>query len=100
VGFFKGSGLFVEFASESGIPEMKFDTSGQDAEWIAESYSYIVSGRADEELAAVTPEATADQETPQLVVCPVCGAPYREKIYQGQTSVNCKYCGTAVSLRK
>jgi len=99
VGFFKGSGLFVEFASESGIPEMKFDTSGQDAESIAESYNYIISGGADEELAAVTPAATADQEMPQLVVCPVCGAPYQEKIYLGQTSVNCKYCGAVVSIR-
>ena len=98
VGFFKGAGLFVEFASESGIPEMKFDTTGQDAEWMTESYNYIVSGRADEELAAVTPAATADRETPRLVVCPVCGAPYQEKIYRGQTSVNCNYCGAVVSL--
>ncbi|UCH02587.1 MAG: hypothetical protein JSV20_02020, partial [Candidatus Bathyarchaeota archaeon] len=32
VGLLKGSGLFVEFASETGIPEMKFDTKGSDAD--------------------------------------------------------------------
>jgi hypothetical protein len=100
VGFFKGIGLFVEFASESGIPEMKFDTAGQDAEWVTESYNYIISGRADEELTAVTPAGTTDQETPQLVVCPVCAAPYRKKIYRGQTSVECKYCGATVSIQQ
>jgi len=98
VGFFRGAGLFVEFASESGIPEMKFDTTGQDAEWITESYNYIISGRAEEELVAVIPEVTADQEVQHLVECPVCGAPYQEKIYRGQTSVNCKYCNAVVSI--
>jgi len=100
VGFFKGSGLFVEFASEIRIPEMKFDTTDQDAEWMTESYNYIISGQAEEELAATIPESTADQDEQKLVVCPVCGAPYREKIYRGQTSVNCKYCGAAVFIHQ
>ncbi len=98
VGLFKGSGFFVEFASESRIPEMKFDTSGQDVEWIVESYNYVISGRADEELAAVTPVATADQDKLKLAVCPFCSAPYREKIYRGQTSVSCKYCGATIAI--
>ncbi|MCJ7631383.1 hypothetical protein MUP77_03125 [Candidatus Bathyarchaeota archaeon] len=100
VGLFKGSGFFVEFASESGIPEMKFDASGQDVEWIVESYNYVISGRADKELAAVTPVATADQEKLQLAVCPFCSAPYREKIYRGQTSVSCKYCGATIAVQQ
>jgi hypothetical protein len=99
VGFFKGSGLFVKFAPESGISEMKFDTSSEDAEWIAKSYKYINSGQADNELAAAAPLAAKEQETPHLVICKVCGAPYSEKIYRGQTSVNCKYCGAVVSLQ-
>jgi DNA-directed RNA polymerase subunit RPC12/RpoP len=99
VGFFRGSGLFVEFAPESGIPEMKLDSSGQDAEWIVESYNYIISGQADEELASVTPAAT-DQEKMQLAVCPNCSAPYREKIYRGQTSVSCKYCGATIAIQQ
>jgi transcriptional regulator NrdR family protein len=99
VGFFKGSGLFVQFTSETGIPEMKFDTSGKDADWVTKSYNYIISGQAEKELAAVTPEAKEEKEVPQLVICPVCGAPYREKIYRGQTSINCKYCGAVVSIK-
>jgi hypothetical protein len=98
VGFFKGSGLFVEFVPESGIPEMKFDSSDQDAEWIVESYNYIISGQAEEELASVTPTETADQEEQKPAVCPTCSAPYKEKIYRGQTSVSCKYCGTTIAL--
>ena len=46
VGFFKGAGLFVEFASEAGLPEMKFDTSGQDADLAINSYNYTLSGQA------------------------------------------------------
>jgi predicted nucleic acid-binding Zn-ribbon protein len=102
VGFFKGSGLFVKFASEAGIPEMKFDTTGEDADWITKSYSQIISGQTDKELAASTPatEVKAEKEKLQLVTCPVCSAPYTEKVYRGQTSVNCKYCGALVSLQK
>ncbi len=101
VGFFKGAGLFAKFASESGLPEMKFDTTNQDAEWATKSFNYIVSGQAEKELAAVTPAITeAEKESPQLIVCPVCSAPYTEKIYRGQTSINCKYCGAVVSIQK
>lgn len=101
VGFFKGTGLYIKFASESGIPEMKFDTSSQDAEWVTKNYNYIISGEAEKDLAATTP-ATAnktEKESMQLVTCKICGAPYTEKIYRGQTSVNCKYCGAAISIQ-
>lgn len=99
VGFFKGSGLFVKFASESGIPEMKFDTTGEDADWVTKNYNYVISGQADKELATTAPLTEPEQETAQLIICQVCGAPYSEKIYRGQTSVNCKYCGAVVSLK-
>ncbi len=55
VGFLKGSGLFIKFASEAGIPEMKFDTTGEDADWVTKSYSQIISGQIDKELAASAP---------------------------------------------
>ena len=97
VGFFKGSGLFIKFASETGIPEMKFDTTGQDAKWATSTYKYIISGQAEKELSATTPKETTEK-APQLIICPICGAPYNDKIYRGQTSVNCEYCGTAISL--
>ena len=102
VGFFKGSGLFVKFASESGIPEKKFDTSGEDADWATKTFNYIISGQADKELAASAPteaESKKQQQAPHLVICPVCGAPYTEKIYRGQTSVNCKYCGAVIAIQ-
>jgi len=102
VGFLKGSGLFIKFASEAGIPEMKFDTTGEDADWVTKSYSQVVSGQIDKELAAsapATPEKTEKAES-RLVTCPVCGAPYTEKVFRGQTSVNCKYCGALVSIQK
>jgi hypothetical protein len=98
VGLLKGAGLFVKFASESGLPEMKFDTKGHEADWLTQGYNYIVSGQVEEELADASPESTSEQETPQLVACPICGAPYNEMIYRGQTSVNCKYCGAAIAL--
>lgn len=99
VGFFKGAGLFVKFASEAGIPELKFDTTGQDAEWVVKCYNYVVSGQADNELATVISKEGKEKEAPQLVTCPVCGAPYTEKVYRGQTSINCKYCGAVISLK-
>jgi len=82
---------------------MKFDTTGEDAEWITKTYSQIISGQTDKELAASAPaaaeKAQAEKEKSRLVTCPVCGAPYTEKAYRGQTSVNCKYCGALVSLK-
>lgn len=96
VGFFKGGGLFVAFAAEAGVPEMKFDTTDQDAAWATKTYRSILSGQADRELVAAAP--TAEPPAPQLVVCPVCGAPYKRKIYRGETSVQCEYCGATVSV--
>ena len=99
VGFFKGTGLYIKFAQESGIPEMKFDTSSQDAEWVTKNYKYIMSGEAEKHLESTNPEgATKEQKAPMLVTCNKCGAPYTEKIYRGQTSLNCKYCGAVIAL--
>ena len=99
VGLLKGAGLLVEFTSESGIPEMKFDTRSHEADWMVQSYSNIISGKVDEELAKSTPESTPEQEGHQLVACNICGAPYTEEIYRGQTSMNCKFCGAAIALK-
>jgi DNA-directed RNA polymerase subunit RPC12/RpoP len=99
VGFFKGVGVFVEFAPEAGIPEMKFDTTDQDAEWVTKIHKYIISGQADNELAAAVPVGAGEKKAPRLVICPVCGAPYQEKTYRGQMSVQCKYCGARVSVQ-
>jgi DNA repair exonuclease SbcCD ATPase subunit len=98
VGFFKGAGLFVDFVPESGLKEMKFDTTGQDADWVTQSYNDVISGKVEEELATITSAGEKVEEEPQLITCNICGAPYTEKIYRGQTSVNCKYCGAVVTL--
>jgi transcriptional regulator NrdR family protein len=98
VGFFKGAGLFVEFAPESRIPDMKLDTNGQDADWVMHSFNAVSSGQVEQELATVTADVSKSDEEPQLVTCHICGAPYTEKIYRGQTSINCKYCGAVVAL--
>jgi predicted nucleic acid-binding Zn-ribbon protein len=101
VGFFKGTGLYVRFTQESGIPEMKFDTSGEDAECVVKQYNYIMSGEAEEHLETTTPETTKaekEQKTQLLISCSKCGAPYTEKIYRGQTSLNCKYCGAVIAI--
>ena len=99
VGLLKGSGLFIEFAPESGIPEMKLDTKGNEADWIIQSFNSIVSGQVDEELSSVTPKTESDKDSPQLLICQICGAPYNEKIYRGQISVNCKYCQAIITLQ-
>ena len=78
---------------------MKFDTSGQDEELVTDTYNYIISGQAEKELEAVAPEVGKEKEEPQLVICPVCSAPYNEKIYRGQSSVNCQYCGSVISIQ-
>ncbi len=98
VGLLKGAGLFVEFASDSGLAAMKFDTSSQDAEWLTEGYQNIITGHIDEELATTTPAPTSASKTPQLVACQICGAPYTDRIYRGQTAVHCKYCGSVIAL--
>lgn len=98
VGFFKGAGLFVEFTKDSRVPDLKLDTSGQDADWVTYSYNAISSGQVEEELASVMPSISDREEEPQLVTCQICGAPYTEKVYRGQTSINCKYCGAVVAL--
>ncbi len=98
VGLLKGTGLFVEFAADSGLAAMKFDTSGQDAEWLTAGYQNISSGHIDEELATTTPAPSAAAKAPQLVACQICGAPYTDQIYRGQTAVNCKYCGAVIAL--
>jgi hypothetical protein len=98
VGLLKGSGVFLEFKPQSGLSNMKFDTRGREADWMVRFYNYILNGHADEELEKYDGILDTRQVVPQLVTCQMCGAPYDEEIYQGQTSVKCKYCGAVISL--
>jgi hypothetical protein len=98
VGLLKGSGIFIEFKPQSGLSDMKLDTKGHEADWMVRFYNFILSGHADEELEKSDETRDTRQTAPQLVTCQMCGAPFDEEIYKGQTSVKCKYCGAVISL--
>jgi hypothetical protein len=92
VGFFKGAGLYIKFKEDSGAGEVRLDTKGNEGEQVSRFYEYIMTGSADEVI------GKEEEEEFKLVVCPHCTAPYTEEVYRGQTSVECKYCGTVISL--
>jgi predicted nucleic acid-binding Zn-ribbon protein len=94
VGFFKGAGLYFKFKPQTGLDELKFDTSGNEDEKIVYFYNYIISGEAERELES----EKEDSDTSAPVNCPNCSAPYSEEILRGQTSVKCIYCGTVIML--
>jgi hypothetical protein len=95
VGFFKGAGLFLRFKPQTGLEELKLDTSGNDDEKVIHFYNYIITGEAQKELIPMLDEAS-DSSVP--VNCPHCSAPYSEEILLGQTSIKCLYCGTVIKL--
>jgi DNA-directed RNA polymerase subunit RPC12/RpoP len=94
VGFFKGAGLYIRFKPQTGLDELKIDTSGDEDDQIIHFYNYIVSGEAERELGPI--EETQEDHVP--VVCPTCSAPYQEEILRGQTSVKCIYCGSVIKV--
>ena len=94
VGFFKGAGLFIKFKPQTGLEELRIDTSGNEDDNIIYFYNYIISGEADKELEPF--EEAIEDHTP--IICPTCSAPYREEILRGQTSVKCIYCGTVIKV--
>jgi predicted nuclease with TOPRIM domain len=95
VGFLKGAGLFLRFKPQTGLEELKLDTSGNDDEKVIHFYNYIITGEAQKELIPILDEAS-DSSVP--VNCPHCSAPYSEEILLGQTSIKCLYCGTVIKL--
>jgi hypothetical protein len=96
VGILKGAGIFIDFNPKSGLKQMKFDTKGYEADWLVRFYNFIISGTADEELSTVEPPV---EKEPLTLICQVCGAPYNEEVYRGQTSLNCKYCDAVMQLK-
>lgn len=98
VGLFKGSGLYVKFDPQTELKEAKFDTKGEEGDQLIRMFEYINSGKAEEDLEAIHGEEEEGAGKPMPVFCPVCGAPYTEEIFRGQTSVECKYCRTAIHL--
>jgi hypothetical protein len=98
VGLIAGAGVFVEFRPEVGLPVTPFDTRGWEADIITRFYKYITGGEADRDIATVRGVAAPASPTVRLVRCTACGAPHSGEIYQGQTSVNCEYCGSAMAV--
>jgi hypothetical protein len=99
VGFLAGHGLFVSFKPRARLAEMKFDTKGDEADEMIKFYNFIVSGEAERELESIKDEESLEKkEEPRPLVCELCGAPYTEEVYRGQTSVQCKYCGAVITV--
>lgn len=97
VGLFKGEGLYVKFAPQTGLKEARFDTRGDEGEELIRLFEYIDSGEAERELEKLRGDEEEEGEA-MLVVCPVCSAPYTEEVFRGQTSVECRYCGAVIRL--
>lgn len=96
VGLIAGTGVFVQFRPEVGLPVTPFDVRGWEADVITRFYKYITGGEADRDIASVRGVTAPAAPTIRLARCTACGAPHSGEIYQGQTSVKCEYCGTAV----
>ncbi|MCJ7760032.1 hypothetical protein MUP59_02680, partial [Candidatus Bathyarchaeota archaeon] len=96
VGILAGQGLYITFKPESGLQEMKLDTKGNDTDLFLRFHNFISSGQADQELASLEPEIKAEKTLPSI--CPRCGAPYTGEIFRGQTSIQCRYCGTTIPV--
>lgn len=98
VGLLKGTGLYVKFDPQTGLEEARFDTRGDEGDEVIRLFEYIDSGEAERDLDAFHGNEEGGEGESRPVVCPVCGAPYTEEVFRGQTSVECKYCGTAIHL--
>jgi DNA-directed RNA polymerase subunit RPC12/RpoP len=98
VGILAGQGLYITFKPESGLQEMKLDTKGNDTDLFIRFHDFISSGQADQELAKLKPEIKTEKNVPSI--CPRCGAPYMGEIFRGQTSMQCRYCGTTIPIAR
>ncbi len=96
VGLFEGEGLYIDFKQDT--PQLVVDAYGDDADETIKLFNQISSGQIDLDLSKTKP---ADKEPAEkrLITCPYCGAPYRDEIYRGQISVQCKYCSTVINTQ-
>jgi DNA-directed RNA polymerase subunit RPC12/RpoP len=90
-----GAGLYIEF--KQGDPQLKLDTKNDEADRAVKFYGLITSGQIDEELSKLKLEAPKTVEK-RIISCPKCGAPYTDEIYRGQLTLQCKYCGTTITV--
>jgi hypothetical protein len=96
VGFFAGSGLYIDFKQDN--TQLKLDTQDEDADQLIKYYNLITSGQIDDDVSKTKTERQAPTEK-HIISCPYCGAPYTDEIYRGQLTVQCKYCNTRISTQ-
>lgn len=98
VGLIAGAGVYVEFKPEVGLPVTAFELKGWETDVVTRFFKYITGGEADRDIAAAHGVTNPVAPTIKLARCPACGAPHSGEIYQGQSSVQCEYCGAAVAI--
>jgi len=98
VGLIAGTGVYVQFRPEVGVPTTPFDVRGWEADVITRFFKYVMGGEADRDIATVRGVTGPATPTIRLVRCSSCGAPHSGEIYRGQTSVSCEYCGTTMAV--
>ena len=98
VSFWAGAGIYVRFKPDSGLEEIPFDVKREEVDLVKKYYNFIVTGEADLEIAKVRGKEKKVPSKPKVLRCPSCDAPYTREIYRGQTSVQCKYCGSVIPL--
>jgi hypothetical protein len=99
VGLLAWAGVFVRFKPSSGLEEIPFDVKSEEVDMTIKNFNYIISGEADADittLRGVSPKITPP--TIEVLRCPHCSAPYTREVYRGQTSVQCKYCGSVIPV--
>jgi len=99
VGLIAWTGVYVRFKPERQLGEIPFDVKGWEVDVITRFFRYIIGGEADRDIAQIRGTPVKQAPAIQIVRCPHCGAPYTEEIYRGQTSVQCKYCGTSIIVQ-
>jgi len=99
VGLLAWAGVYVRFKPDSGLEEIPFDVKGEEVDMTTKFFNHIISGEADVDIATVRGVAPKiAPPTVKVLRCPTCGAPYTREVYRGQTSLQCKYCGSVIPV--
>ncbi len=98
VGLLAGTGVFVQFRPEVGIPVTPIDVKSWEADVITRFFKYITGGEADRDIASIRGTPPPSSVSIKMLRCSACGAPHTGEVYQGQNSIKCEYCGSMVVI--
>ena len=98
VGFFARGGIFIDFRQGAPVEKLVFDLKDYLIDYIIGDINYVLSGQADKEK-LIGPKEVISQRIPRVIKCPVCGAPVKQEIVRGMTSIKCQYCGATIQLQ-